>query len=80
MNIVESWKGVLPKPSYVIGPECLTDKQDELMMAVVFSYPDELCRRVFGECLVCEMVFLLSLFNKDDLAVRIEGNGAVTFS
>ena len=54
MDAYESWKGVLSKPSYVIGPECVKDKQDELMMAVVFDYPDALCMRVFGECQVCE--------------------------
>lgn len=80
MNIVEAWKGVLPKSSYVIGPESVADKQDELMMAIVFSYPDELCRRVFREAMLNEICFLTSLFNKIDLAVQVEGNGTVTFS
>ena len=80
MNIIEAWKGVLPKPFYVIGPECVADKQEELMMAIVFSYPDELCKQVFKECLLNEVNFLIGLFNKVNLAVRIEGNGTVTFS
>lgn len=79
MDAYESWKSVLPR-SYIIGPESVKDKQDELLMAVVFDYPDELCRRVFKECLINEMGFLMSLFNKVDLAVRIGGNGTVTFS
>jgi len=80
MDIYESWKGILPKSSYIIGPENIEDKQDELMMAVVFSYPDELCKQVFKECLLSEVNFLIDLFNKEDLAVQVEGNGCVVFS
>lgn len=79
-EIINAWKVGLNKASYTLGKEFAIGKEDELMMALVFDYPDELAKSVFKEALPMEHGFLIPFLNKPSLHVHLEGNGNITFS
>jgi len=76
---MHAWQS-LKSSSLTVGPENLSNKRDEVMMAVVFDYPDELFKSLFKEAEVNEMIGMINLFNKETVKVRVESNGCLTIS
>ena len=62
-----------------ISPEIVRQHADDAVMAIVFGYPDELCRSLFREAHHTELEIMCRLFNSDFLECGMEKNGCIRF-
>ena len=81
MNPLFLWQNALPpKPLSVTLTPAYVDMyglKEECLFAVVFEYPDELCKKLFVIACPQERATLYNLFNQEVLHCEIDRNSNV---
>ena len=77
----ELWKQAIPikKHSVTITPDYIriNQLQDDCLMALVFNYIDELCKKLYIISLPCERNNLMNLFNQEKIHCELDGNSNI---
>ena len=81
LNPIAMWQNAIvpPKSSISISPTYIEmhGLKDDCLMAVVFDYPDELCKRLFVLADITEMGLMYDLFNRKELHCNIDRNSNI---
>ena len=81
MNPIEQWIEVFvpPKSSISLSPEYINQNglRDDLMLAIVFKYPDSLCKRLYILAMPTERINLINLFNQKKIYCEMDINSNI---
>jgi hypothetical protein len=73
-------KAVTPKKASVsISPEYVNfnNLEDDCLMALVFQYPDELCKKLYVIAAPSERSNLMNLFNQEEIHCELDSNANI---